>query len=143
MPEHGVDARGWGTLDDMGWVDDDGYLYLADRASHMIISGGVNIYPREIEDVLSTHRAVADVAVIGVPDPDFGEAVKAVVQLREPAEASESMAAELIALCRGNLAGFKCPRSVDFLECLPRLPTGKLFKRELRKQYWNDPRVMI
>ena len=142
-PGQGIDARGWGCLGDMGWVDDEGYLTLADRASHMIISGGVNIYPREIEDLLSGHAEVADVAVIGVPDSEFGESVKAVVQLRDPSRASEALAAELQALCQSRLATFKCPRSVDFVETLPRLPSGKLIKRELRKLYWPDARKMI
>lgn len=142
-PGQGVDSRGWGTLGDMGWIDDEGFLFLADRLSHMIISGGVNIYPREIEDLLQAHPAVADVGVIGVPDTEFGEAVKAVVQLIDPAAAGEQLAAQLIAYCRQHLSAFKCPRSVDFRETLPRLPTGKLLKRELRKSYWGDGPKMI
>jgi long-chain acyl-CoA synthetase len=128
--------RGWGTLGDMGWVDGEGYLYLTDRKSHMIISGGVNIYPQEIESVLALHPAVADVAVIGVPNAEFGEEVKAVVEPAGPADAG--LARELIAYCRERLAGFKCPRTVDFVETLPRLPNGKLLKRELRKRYWPE-----
>jgi long-chain acyl-CoA synthetase len=123
------DPRGWSWLGDVGRVDDDGYLYLTDRASNMIISGGVNIYPREIEDVLVMHPAVADVAVIGTPDPDMGEQVTAFVQLAPGATAGDD---ELIAWCRDRLSHFKCPRSVRFVDELPRLPTGKLLKRLLR-----------
>ncbi len=122
------DPRGWSWLGDVGRVDEDGYLYLTDRASNMIISGGVNIYPREIEDVLVMHPAVADVAVIGTPDPDMGEQVTAFVQLSPDGEATD---AELIAWCRTRLSHFKCPRSVRFVDELPRLPTGKLLKRLL------------
>jgi len=130
--------RGWSSLGDVGYLDEDGYLYLTDRISHMIISGGVNIYPQEIEDLLTMHPAVADVAVIGVPDPEMGEQVKAVVQPADPAQAGPELEAELIAACRARLAGYKCPRSVDFVDELPRLPTGKLLKRELRLRYWGD-----
>lgn len=131
--------KGWSTLGDVGYVDDDGYVYLTDRVSHMIISGGVNIYPQEIENVLVLHPAVADVGVIGVPDPEMGESVKAVVQPSDPTRASDELAAELIAYCRERLAGFKCPRSVDFVDELPRLPTGKLLKRVLRERYQTSP----
>ena len=133
--------KGWGTLGDMGWIDAEGYLYLTDRKSHMIISGGVNIYPQEIESILALHPAVADVAVIGVPNAEFGEEVKAVVQPAGPV--SKALGEELIAYCRERLAGFKCPRTVDFVETLPRLPNGKLLKRELRKAYWPDGRASI
>jgi len=122
------DPRGWSWLGDVGRVDADGYLYLTDRASHMIISGGVNICPREVEDVLVVHPAVADVAVVGTPDPDMGEQVTAFVQRAEGATMDE---AELIAWCRDRLSHFKCPRSVRFVAELPRLPTGKLLKRLL------------
>jgi acyl-CoA synthetase (AMP-forming)/AMP-acid ligase II len=125
-----IDERGWSTLGDIGRVDEDGYLYLTDRVSHMIISGGVNVYPREVEDVLTVHPAVADVAAVGVADPDLGEAVRAVVQLAD-VEPSDALADELIAHCRDRIAHFKCPRSVVFVETLPRLPTGKLLKRLL------------
>ncbi len=124
------DAHGWGTLGDIGRVDEEGYLYLTDRVSNMIISGGVNIYPREVEDVLVMHPAVADVAVVGVPHPDFGEAVRAVVQVAE-GEGDDALAEELMAFCREHVSHFKCPRSVVFLDELPRLPTGKLAKRLL------------
>jgi acyl-CoA synthetase (AMP-forming)/AMP-acid ligase II len=122
------DPRGWSWLGDVGRVDDEGYLYLTDRASNMIISGGVNIYPREIEDVLVAHDAVDDVAVIGTPDPDMGEHVTAFVLL---APGSEVAADDLIEWCRDRLSHFKCPREVRFVESLPRLPTGKLLKRLL------------
>ncbi len=132
------DEQGWSTLGDVGYLDEDGYLYLTDRVSHMIISGGVNIYPQEIEDLLTMHPAVTDVAVIGVPDAEMGEQVKAVVQPADPDAAGPDLAEELTALCRAHLAGYKCPRSVDFVDELPRLPTGKLLKRELRRRYWPD-----
>jgi long-chain acyl-CoA synthetase len=128
--------RGWRTLGDIGYLDEDGYLYLTDRQAHMIISGGVNIYPQEAENVLAGHPAVADVAVIGVPDAEMGEAVKAVVQCVDPAAAGPGLEAELIAYCRADLATYKCPRSVDFTGELPREPNGKLYKRRLRERYW-------
>ena len=127
--------RGWSSLGDVGYLDDEGYLYLTDRISHMIISGGVNIYPQEIENLLTMHPAVADVAVIGVPNADFGEEVKAVVSAADPAAAGEQLAGELIAFCKERMATYKCPASVDFVDDLPRLPTGKLLKRELRARY--------
>jgi long-chain acyl-CoA synthetase len=126
------------TVGDVGYVDDDGYLYLTDRASFMIISGGVNIYPQEIENVLITHPKVLDVAVIGVPDDDLGEQVKAIVQPLEWDDASASLELELLAWCRERLSAFKCPRSIDFDRRLPRLDTGKLYKRELRDRYWSE-----
>ncbi|MEV7969843.1 AMP-binding protein [Sphaerisporangium sp. NPDC088356] len=129
-------GRGWTTLGDIGYVDEDGFLYLTDRRSHMIISGGVNIYPQEAENVLSVHPKVADVAVFGVPDEEMGEAVKAVVQPADPADAGPALAAELIEYCRERLAAYKCPRSVDFRAELPRHPTGKLYKRLLKDEYW-------
>ena len=129
--------RGWRTLGDIGYLDEDGYLYLTDRKAHMIISGGVNIYPQEAENVLATHPAVADVAVIGVPDPEMGEQVKAVVQPVDPAAAGPQLEAELLAFCRSHLSAYKCPRSVDFAESLPRADNGKLYKRQLRERYWE------
>ncbi|WP_426573935.1 acyl-CoA synthetase [Aquihabitans sp. McL0605] len=123
--------QGWGTLGDIGKVDDDGYLYLTDRVSNMIISGGVNVYPREAEDVLIGHPAVADVVIIGIPHPDLGETPRAVVELAPGSTASDELGAQLIAHCRDGLASFKCPTSVVFLDELPRLPTGKLAKRLL------------
>lgn len=130
--------EGWFTLGDIGYVDEEGYLYLTDRRSFTIISGGVNIYPREAEDVLVVHPAVADVAVIGVPDDDLGEEVKAVVQLLDPDLAGPEMEAELLAFCRERLASYKCPRSIDFDAALPRHDTGKLYKRLLKDRYWGD-----
>lgn len=132
-PEH----ANWSALGDVGYVDDDGFLYLTDRATFMIISGGVNIYPQEIEDALVMHPKVADVAVIGVPNEEMGEEVKAVVQLVGGADADESLQEELMAYAREHIAHFKCPRSVDFEEKLPRLPTGKLYKRLLKDRYWG------
>ncbi|HVB42071.1 MAG TPA: AMP-binding protein [Streptosporangiaceae bacterium] len=131
------------TVGDIGHVDADGYLYLTDRASYMIISGGVNIYPQETENLLSAHPAVLDVAVIGVPNDDLGEEVKAVVQLVDPAAAGPELAAELIAFSRSKLAHFKCPRTIDFVAELPRYPTGKLYKRVLRDAYWAGHRTSI
>jgi len=130
---------GWGTLGDIGSFDEDGYLRLSDRRIDMIISGGVNIYPAEIEAVLVTHPLVADAAVFGIPDDEMGEQVKAVVELVDGAGAAGTdLADELIALCRDRLAGYKAPRSVDVVERLPRQPTGKLYKRLLRDPYWSD-----
>ncbi|WP_163508469.1 AMP-binding protein [Fodinicola acaciae] len=128
-------GRGWSTLGDVGYLDEDGFLYLTDRRAHMIISGGVNVYPQEAENVLAMHPKVTDVAVIGVPDSEMGESVKAVVQPVSMADAGPELAAELIAYCRERLAHYKCPLSVDFRPELPRLPTGKLQKRLLRDEY--------
>lgn len=126
-----LDDRGWATYGDIGRVDDDGFVYLTDRASNMVISGGVNIYPQEAENVLTVHPDVDDVAVIGVPDDDMGERVKAFVSLREPTDDSEAKAAELLEYCRGELAHYKCPREIAFVDELPRMDTGKLLKRRL------------
>ena len=128
----------WTALGDVGYVDGEGYLFLTDRATFMIISGGVNIYPREIEDVLVMHPAVDDVAVIGVPNPDMGEEVKAVVQLVAGVEGTAELAEELVGFCREQLTHYKCPKTVDFDPALPRLPTGKLYKRIVRDRYWGD-----
>jgi long-chain acyl-CoA synthetase len=125
-----------GTVGDVGYVDADGYLYLTDRATFMIISGGVNIYPQECEDLLITHPKVADAAVFGIPNPDLGEEVKAAIQLMPDIDPSPEIAAELIAFCGQHLARQKIPRSIDFETELPRLPTGKLYKRILRDRYW-------
>jgi long-chain acyl-CoA synthetase len=126
------------TVGDVGYVDGDGYLYLTDRATFMIISGGVNIYPQECENLLITHPKVADAAVFGVPNADLGEEVKAVVQLMPGIHPGPAMAEELIAFCGRHLARQKVPRSVDFEAELPRLPTGKLYKRLLRDRYWGN-----
>jgi long-chain acyl-CoA synthetase len=125
----------WSTVGDLGYLDDDGYLFLTDRKSFMIISGGVNIYPQEIENVLTMHPKIFDVAVIGVPDPEMGEQVKAVVQLRDGLAPADDLAAELITYVRDRLAHFKAPRSVDFVDELPRSATGKLVKRTLQARY--------
>lgn len=122
---------------DIGYLDEDGFLFLTDRKSHTIISGGVNIYPREIEDLLVTHPAVVDAAVIGVPDEDLGEVVKAVVEVAQPGQ-PDALAAELSDFCRAHLARYKCPRSFDVVDALPRLPNGKLYKRVLRERYTGD-----
>jgi acyl-coenzyme A synthetase/AMP-(fatty) acid ligase len=124
------------TLGDVGHVDADGYLYLTDRRSHMIISGGVNIYPQEVENCLATHPKIDDVAVIGVPHEDMGEEVKAVVQLAPGVAPSPELADELIAWVRGRIAHYKAPRSIDFVDDLPRLENGKIYKRMLRERYW-------
>jgi long-chain acyl-CoA synthetase len=126
----------WWTTGDVGYLDEEGYLFLTDRKANMIISGGVNIYPREIEDAMIQHPAVGDVAVFGIPNEDFGEEVKAVVEPVAGIEGSPELEQELIAFCRERIAHFKCPRSVDFEAQLPRLPTGKLYKRLLKDRYW-------
>ena len=139
-PQKTADAanvHGWTTLGDIGWMDEAGYLYLTDRKSFMIISGGVNIYPAEIENLLVTHPAVADVAVIGGPHPEMGEEVIAVVQPRDPAAAGDALAAELTAFARAHLSHVKAPRRIDFRDELPRHDTGKLYKRLLRDEYWG------
>jgi long-chain acyl-CoA synthetase len=131
------------TLGDIGYVDEDGYVYLTDRASFMIISGGVNIYPQECENLLVTHPKVADAAVFGAPNEEMGEEVKAVVQLAPGFEPGPEIEAELIAFCRDHLAHHKCPRSIDFEPELPRLPTGKLYKASLRERYWKGHKSRI
>ena len=136
-------TKGWSTLGDIGYLDEEGYLFLTDRVAHTIISGGVNIYPQEVEDVLVVHPAVLDVAVIGVPHEEFGEEVKAVVQVAPGVTATAELASELIAYCRERIAAFKCPRSVDFTDALPRLPSGKLRKALLRERYWAGRRSRI
>ena len=126
-----TDVRGWATYGDVGHVDEEGYLYLTDRASNMIISGGVNIYPQEAENVLAAYPEVHDVAVLGVPDAEMGERVKAFVVAASPLDDPERLAAELIARCREDLAHYKCPRELVFVDELPRLENGKLLKRRL------------
>jgi len=125
----------WFSVGDIGWVDEDNFLYLTDRRDFMIISGGVNIYPQMVEDALIVHPAVLDAAVIGVPHPDYGEAVKAVVQLKQPDEASDALAMDLIGWCKERISAVSCPRSVEFVTELPRLASGKLAKHELRRLY--------
>jgi acyl-CoA synthetase (AMP-forming)/AMP-acid ligase II len=132
------DERGWATVGDMGYLDDEGFLYLTDRRTFMIVSGGVNIYPQEAENVLVTHPKVFDVAVFGVPDDEMGERVHAVVQPADMSEAGPELERELIAFCRERLSHYKCPRAIDFEAELPRQPTGKLYKRLLRDRYWGN-----
>jgi long-chain acyl-CoA synthetase len=131
------------TLGDVGRVDDEGYVWLTDRKNDMVISGGVNIYPAEVEQVLTTHPVVADVAVFGIPDEEWGEQVKAAVELLPGYQPSPELEAELIEFCRARLARYKCPRSVDFEAELPRHPTGKLYKRLLRDRYWKREAKLI
>ncbi|OBH73674.1 acyl-CoA synthetase [Mycobacterium intracellulare] len=129
--------RGWRSLGDMGYVDPDGYLYLTDRSTFMIVSGGVNIYPQEAENLLVMHPKLVDAAVFGVPNEEFGEEVKAVVQPADGVVGGPELEAELIDYCRTHLAGYKCPRSVEFDAELPRDPNGKLYKRRIRERYWQ------
>jgi long-chain acyl-CoA synthetase len=145
-PEKNAESHrtgGLSTLGDVGYVDEDGYLFLTDRKAYMIIAGGVNIYPREIEDILVTHPAVADVAVFGIPNEDLGEEVKAVVQPVDMAAAGPELAVELLAFCAQHLARFKVPRTLDFEAELPRLPTGKLYKRILRDRYMGKTTTIV
>ncbi|MBW3536342.1 MAG: acyl-CoA synthetase [Actinobacteria bacterium] len=145
-PEKTAAARteqGWTTLGDVGYLDDEGFLFLTDRKAYMIISGGVNIYPQEAENVLTMHPSVADVAVFGIPHEEMGEEVKAVVQPAEGARPGPALERELIAYCRERLAHYKCPKSVDFEAELPRHPTGKLYKRLLRDRYWESSQTSV
>jgi long-chain acyl-CoA synthetase len=130
--------NGFFTVGDIGYLDEDGFLFLCDRKSDMIISGGSNIYPAEIEAEMIMHPAVADVAVFGVPDPDWGEQVKAVVEPMPGVEPGDALAADILASLDGRLARMKWPRSIDFVTALPRDPSGKLLKRRLRDPYWQD-----
>ncbi|MDT5006639.1 MAG: long-chain acyl-CoA synthetase [Mycobacterium sp.] len=129
--------RGWRSLGDMGYIDEDGYLYLTDRSTFMIVSGGVNIYPQEAENLLVMHPKLLDAAVFGVPNDEYGEEVKAVVQPVEGVQAAPELEAELIEYCRANLAAYKCPRTIEFDAELPRDPNGKLYKRRIRERYWQ------
>lgn len=135
--------RGWRTLGDVGRVDEDGYLYLTDRATFMIVSGGVNIYPQEVENVLVMHPKLVDAAVFGVPNDEYGEEVKAVVQPADGIRPGPDLAAELIDYCRAHLAAYKCPRTIEFDPQLPRDPNGKLYKRRIRERYWHGRRSRI
>ncbi|MEU1370884.1 acyl-CoA synthetase [Streptomyces sp. NPDC005803] len=132
------DAQGRTSVGDVGHLDEDGYLFLSDRRAHLIISGGVNIYPREIEDALLMHPAVADLGVVGLPDPEMGERVVAVVQLQDPAAAGPELAAELVEFARTKLGGYKVPRDIRFSGELPRTPTGKMRKHELRDRLLHE-----
>ena len=129
-----IDGDSWLRTGDAGYLDEDGYLFIHDRVKDMIISGGENVYPAEVENAVYSHPAVADVAVIGVPDEKWGEAVKACVVLKDGAQASE---VDIIAHARQSIAGYKCPKSVDFITALPRNPSGKILRRELRAPYWE------
>ena len=142
-PAASRNEKGWTTLNDVGYLDEEGYLYLTDRKTNMIISGGVNIYPQEAENILITHPQVLDVAVLGVPNEEFGEEVKGIVQPSTMAEAGPELEAELIRFCHQHLAKIKCPVSIDFENELPRTPTGKLLKRLLKDRYWegNEKRI--
>ena len=124
--------NGWMHTGDLGRLDEEGFLYIVDRKKDMIITGAENVYPREVEEVLYTHPRIAEAAVIGVADPKWGEAIKAIVVLKSGEEASQE---EIIDFCRGKIAGFKCPKSVEFLEELPKNPAGKILKRVLRERY--------
>ncbi len=132
-----TNKQGWTTLGDVGWLDEEGFLYLTDRKSFMIISGGVNIYPQELENLLITHPKVADAAVVGAPHEEMGEQVAAVIQPMDWAEAGDALKDELMAFCRANLSHVKSPRILDFMQELPRHPTGKLYKRLIRDAYWG------
>ena len=138
------DHPNWSALGDVGHVDDEGFLFLTDRASFMIISGGVNIYPQEIEDAMIMHPLVADIAVVGVPNEEMGEEVKAVVQPPDGVAGTPELAEELLAYAKEHIAHYKCPRSIDFMAALPRLPTGKLYKRLIKDPYWGkkDSRIV-
>jgi acyl-CoA synthetase (AMP-forming)/AMP-acid ligase II len=129
--------KGWRSLGDMGYVDEDGYLYLTDRSTFMIVSGGVNIYPQEAENLLVMHPKLVDAAVFGVPNEEYGEEVKAVVQPADGVATGPELEAELVAYCRAHLAAYKCPRTVEFDPALPRDPNGKLYKRRIRERYWQ------
>lgn len=133
---------GWVTVGDVGYLDDDGYLYLTDRRHHMIISGGVNVYPQEAENALISHPLVADAAVFGLPDPDLGQTVKAVVELVDSDLANDVTAWELMSWVQGRLARYKCPRSISFEKRLPRTDAGKLNKQGLVDKYakWTESR---
>jgi long-chain acyl-CoA synthetase len=126
----------WFTVGDMGWLDADGYLFLSDRKIDMIITGGVNVYPAEIEAALLAHPEVGDAAVFGVPSEEWGEEVKAVVEPAPGVPADDALRERLLAHCRARLAGYKCPRSIEFTAALPRDANGKLYKRKLRDPYW-------
>ncbi|HRK71630.1 MAG TPA: AMP-binding protein, partial [Micropepsaceae bacterium] len=126
-------VNGWFHTGDAGFFDEDGFLFIYDRVKDMIVSGGENIYPAEVENALMAHPAIADAAVIGVPDEKWGEAVKGVVVLKKDAKADP---AEIINFCRSKIAGYKCPKSIDFIAALPRNPSGKILRRELREPYW-------
>lgn len=136
--EEATNRMGWTTLGDVGRLDEDGFLYLTDRKSFMIISGGVNIYPQEIENLLLAHPAIIDAAVVGAPDPDFGEKVVAVIQLKKPEEAGPALIEELVSWLTPQLSRVKLPREFQFRAELPREPTGKLLKKKIRDEFWSQ-----
>jgi acyl-CoA synthetase (AMP-forming)/AMP-acid ligase II len=138
-----TNEHGWRTLGDVGYLDEDGYLYLTDRSTFMIVSGGVNIYPQEAENLLVMHPSLVDAAVFGVPNDEFGEEVKAVVQPVYGVTPGPAFEAELIEYCRAHLAAYKCPRTVEFDPELPRDPNGKLYKRRVRDRYWQERKSRI
>ena len=141
MPEEtakAVTPDGWFKSGDAGYLDDDGYLYIHDRVKDMIVSGGENVYPAEVENVLMRHAAIADVAVIGVPHEKWGETAKAIVVPAPGASQDDDTAADIIAFAKSQLATFKCPTSVDWIEILPRNPSGKILKKDLREPFWAD-----
>jgi acyl-CoA synthetase (AMP-forming)/AMP-acid ligase II len=127
-------ADGWVRTGDMGYYDDEGYIYIADRKKDMIISGGENVYPREVEEVLYQHPAILEAAVIGVPDPYWVERVHAVVVTRK---GISTTAEELITFCKKHIAGYKTPKTIELVDCLPKNPAGKILKKELREKYWK------
>ncbi|NBU28734.1 MAG: fatty acid--CoA ligase, partial [Caulobacteraceae bacterium] len=135
-----IDSHGWFRSGDAGYFDAEGYLYIYDRVKDMIVSGGENVYPAEVENALFSHPAVADAAVIGVPDERWGEAVKGIVVLKGGMTAT---AEDLMAHCRGLIAGYKCPKSIDFVDVLPRNPSGKVLRRELRAPFWAGRERMV
>ena len=132
-----TNKHGWTTLGDVGWVDEEGFLYLTDRKSFMIISGGVNIYPQELENLLITHPKITDAAVVGAPHEEMGEQVAAMIQPADWADANDAFRAEIAEFCRANISHVKCPRIIDFMPEVPRHPTGKLYKRLIRDAYWG------
>ncbi|MCE3288774.1 MAG: acyl-CoA synthetase, partial [Caulobacter sp.] len=132
--------EGWFSSGDAGYFDEEGYLYIYDRVKDMIVSGGENVYPAEVENALFSHPAVADAAVVGAPDERWGEAVKGIVVLKPGRSATPE---ELIAHCRGLIAGYKCPKSIDFVDALPRNPSGKVLRRELRAPFWEGRERMV
>jgi len=135
-----IDDDGWLRTGDAGYLDDDGYLYIHDRVKDMIISGGENVYPAEVEDAVYSHPDVEDVAVIGVPDEKWGEAIKAFVVAKDNAEVS---ADDIIRFARTRIAKFKCPKTINFIDSLPRNPSGKILRRELREPYWKDKKRAV
>jgi long-chain acyl-CoA synthetase len=135
--------KGYFTVGDIGYLDEDGYLFLCDRKSDMIISGGVNVYPAEIEGELLSHPKIADVAVFGIPHPDWGEEIKAVVLPADGVATDDALSAEILEFAASRLAKFKLPRSVDYVTEMPRDPNGKLYKRKLRDPYWEGQETAI